>query len=78
MLIDQDPVYIPIKPGIVDFMREYAGGDAIASYNIRGRLLGVELLAPVSPSVMDAIMESDGNAEDSISPDVVDLGSIAR
>lgn len=77
MLIDQDPAYLPIRGGVVASTREFAGGNAVASYNADGRLLGVELLAPISPTAWEEIMENQHESDDSGSdPDI--LGSIPR
>jgi uncharacterized protein YuzE len=48
-------VYFQIRKGKAKTTKEYAGGDVFADYDKDGRLLGVEMLAPCQPSVLDKI-----------------------
>jgi uncharacterized protein YuzE len=48
-------VYFQIRKGRAKVTREYADGNAFADYDKDGRLLGIEMLAPCSASVLDRI-----------------------
>lgn len=48
-------VYFQVRKGKVKVTKEYANGNAFGDYDKHGRLLGIEMLAPCSPSVLDNI-----------------------
>lgn len=48
-------VYFQIRTGKVKTTREYEGGKAFADYNHQGELLGIELLAPCSVTLVDQL-----------------------
>jgi uncharacterized protein YuzE len=47
--------YFQIRKGKPKCTKEYADGNAFADYDRHGRLVGIELLAPCSLSVLDKI-----------------------
>jgi len=47
--------YFQVRKGKVKVAKEYADGNAFADYDSRGKLLGIELLAPCRASVLDGI-----------------------
>jgi len=48
-------VYFQVRKGKVKVTKEYADGNAFGDYDKHGRLLGIEMLAPCRPSVLDNI-----------------------
>jgi uncharacterized protein YuzE len=48
-------VYFQIRSGKARTTREYEGGKAFADYNHKGELIGIELLAPCSVTVVDQL-----------------------
>ena len=50
-----EAVYFYIRSGEVAETREYADGRALADYDRRGNLLGVELLEPCEVAILDKI-----------------------
>ena len=48
-------VYFQIRSGTSVSIKEYADGAAFADYDASGKLLGIELLAPCTISVLDEI-----------------------
>jgi uncharacterized protein YuzE len=48
-------VYFQVRQGKTKVTKEYANGDAFADYDRNGKLLGIELLAPCRPKVLDSI-----------------------
>ena len=47
--------YFQVRKGKVAVTKEYADGNAFADYDRKGRLLGIELLAPCKAEVLDRI-----------------------
>ncbi len=47
--------YLQVRKGKIKVTKEYSDGDVFADYDERGQLLGIELLAPCSASVLDTI-----------------------
>jgi uncharacterized protein YuzE len=52
-------VYFHIREGRVRETREFAKGNAFADYDIKGRLLGIELLGPCSVAVVDQMAKEE-------------------
>jgi uncharacterized protein YuzE len=52
-------VYFYIRPGTAAETREYAAGRALADYDRKGKLLGVELLGPCEVAVLDKISRNE-------------------
>jgi uncharacterized protein YuzE len=52
-------VYFYIRPGTAAETREYAEGRALADYDRKGKLLGVELLGPCKVAVLDKISRNE-------------------
>ena len=52
-------VYFFIRKGSVHETQEYANGAAFADYNKQGELLGIELLAPCSVSIVDQLAANE-------------------
>jgi hypothetical protein len=52
-------VYFRIRKGKSHESREFADGAAIADYDKRGWLLGIELLAPCSVTIVDKLAAGD-------------------
>jgi hypothetical protein len=52
-------VYFQVRKGTASNVVEMANGAAFVNYNKRGQLLGVELLAPCSISVLDRIAQNE-------------------
>ena len=52
-------VYFQVRRGRAAKVRELANGNAFANYDINGRLLGVELLAPCEIAVLDQITKKE-------------------
>lgn len=52
-------VYFQIRRGKVDRTIEFADGDAFADYDARGNLLGIELLAPCSVSIVEQLAANE-------------------
>lgn len=52
-------VYLQVRKGKSREVREFADGAAIADYNRNGELLGVELLAPCSITVVDQLAANE-------------------
>lgn len=48
-------VYFHVRKGRVRETREFAGGNAFADYDVNGRLLGIELIAPCRVAIVDQI-----------------------
>ncbi len=48
-------VYFRLREGKSATVREYADGNLFADYDKRGRLLGIEMLAPCEAKVLDKI-----------------------
>ncbi len=48
-------VYFQVRKGKVKTTKEYAAGNAFGDYDRRGRLLGIEMLAPCNAAVLDSI-----------------------
>lgn len=55
-------VYFQIRKGKVHETREYAEGAALADYNKRGELIGIELLAPCKVSIVDQLAANESAA----------------
>lgn len=47
--------YFYIRPGKAAETREYADGKALADYDRKGNLLGIELLGPCQVAILDKI-----------------------
>src|SRR5205807_2776938 len=54
-----EAVYFYIRPGKAAETREYAEGKALADYDRKGRLLGIELLAPCEATILDKISRKE-------------------
>jgi uncharacterized protein YuzE len=52
-------VYFYIRSGNSVETREYADGNALADYDRRGQLLGVELLGPCKVTILDRISRDE-------------------
>jgi hypothetical protein len=52
-------VYLRVRKGKVEKVRELEGGAAFANYGRKGELLGIEILAPCHLSVLDKLSQSD-------------------
>jgi len=52
-------VYFRVRTGEAAETREFAGGSAFADYDSKGRLLGVEILAPCEVTVLDKISKEE-------------------
>lgn len=52
-------VYFQIRKGNVRKTRECEDGKAFADYNYKGELIGIELLAPCSVTVVDQLAEHE-------------------
>jgi len=52
-------VYMQIRPGRASEVIELADGNAFANYDIDGRLLGIELLAPCEVSVLNKLTKKE-------------------
>jgi len=50
-------VYFQVRKGKVAVTKEHANGNVFADYDRRGRLLGMELLAPCKATVLDRIAQ---------------------
>ncbi len=48
-------VYVQVRDGKSASVREYANGNVFADYDKQGNLLGIELLAPCDPKVIERI-----------------------
>ena len=48
-------VYFQVRKGKSATVKEYAQGNVFADYDRRGRLLGIEVLAPCEARVLDRI-----------------------
>ena len=48
-------VYFQVRKGKTKLTKEHAGGNVFADYDKRGKLLGIEMLAPCRASVLDNI-----------------------
>lgn len=72
-------VFVPLRPGRVDFVREYFDWPITVSYNLVGDILGYELSGQVPQHVLDEILEGN-NAYRCTSPggDEPDVRSIPR
>lgn len=51
--------YIRIREGAVHETREVAEGRAFTDYDSQGLLLGIEILAPCQPEVLDRICQEE-------------------
>ena len=56
-------VYFLIRKGKSARVQEFCDGKAFADYDSKGRLLGIELLAPCKLSVLDKIEGNDPEAQ---------------
>lgn len=52
-------VYFQFRKGTVHETREFADGVALADYNRRGELIGIELLAPCKVTIVDSIAANE-------------------
>jgi hypothetical protein len=52
-------VYFQIRKGHAARVRELVSGKAFANYSARGRLLGIELLAPCKVKVLETIANKE-------------------
>lgn len=52
-------VYFQIRKGKSHLTQEYADGAAFADYNRQGELIGIEILAPCSVSVVDQLAANE-------------------
>jgi uncharacterized protein YuzE len=52
-------VYLRIRKGKVEKVRELQDGAAFANYGKKGELLGIEMLAPCRLSVLDRIARNE-------------------
>ncbi len=52
-------VYFQIREGKAAEVREIEEGTALANYDRRGRLLGIEILAPCQAAVLDRIVRKE-------------------
>jgi uncharacterized protein YuzE len=52
---DIQAVYFRVRDGKVAKTKEYAEGAIFADFNSRGRLLGIEMLAPCNISVLERV-----------------------
>ena len=55
-------VYFQIRKGKVHETREFADGAAFADYNKNGELIGIELLAPCSVTIVDQLAANETKA----------------
>jgi len=51
--------YFQVREGKSARVREYAGGSVFADYDKQGRLIGIEMLGPCSPQVIDEIAQQE-------------------
>lgn len=51
--------YFQVRKGHATKVREYEDGNAFASFNAAGELLGIELLGPCRVAVVDKIAKKD-------------------
>jgi uncharacterized protein YuzE len=54
-----DAVYFYIRPGKAAETREFADGRALADYDRKGNLLGIELLGPCEVEILDKISRGE-------------------
>lgn len=54
-----EAVYFYIRPGKAAETREYADGRALADYDRKGNLLGIELLGPCEVAILDKIIRRE-------------------
>ena len=50
-------VYFKVREGMSHKVKEYEKGNVFADYDRKGRLLGIEMLAPCQAQVLDRIAE---------------------
>lgn len=56
-------VYFQIRKGQAFKVKEFADGRAFANYDVKGKLLGVELLGPCEITVLDQIARKEPRAK---------------
>ena len=56
---DVEAVYFQVREGKAVEVRELADGAAFVNYGKDGKLLGIELLAPCSITVLDAVAQEE-------------------
>jgi len=54
-----EAVYFYMRPGTAAETREYAEGRALADYDRKGKLLGIELLGPCEAVILDKISRKE-------------------
>ena len=56
-------VYFQVRRGKATKVREFEHGNALANYNHKGELLGIELLGPCHVKVVDRIAKKDATVK---------------